>query len=545
MFDSNRMPKFTLNDREIEAKQGQTIIQAAADHGMEIPHYCYHPDLPIDGNCRMCLVEVEKMPKLTPACTTVVNEGMVVRSENDRVKEAVRGVLEFLLINHPVDCPVCDQAGECRLQDYYMVYGLHTSEIPLDMKVRKRKVIDLGPMVVLDQERCVLCSRCIRFFDNVTETGEMQFFGRGDHVAIGTFEDRPLDNPYSGNVVDICPVGALTSRDFRFKCRVWFLHATDSVCGGCSTGCTVRIDHRDGTIFRLIPRRNVEVNRSWLCDEGRLSFHELAKTERVVRPLTKGRDGMQAPVTWEDALSSIDSRLREIRGASGERSIIGFASASATNEALFLFKRYLGSARFDFRLDSEDKTVTEKEDNILRHIDKHPNSMGAMKMGLIGNDLGGIEDVTKAAKAGQIRAGVVVYFKPLVPRPGDQQTEARLASLIESLEYSVLLASHKAEWQSAASVVLPVASWSEEDGTFTNFQGRVQFEGKAMTAPGDALPLWEVLAMLIHARGDESPWMSAEDVFKSITESEPAFRGMTWDQTRLPGVLTQPGVPVE
>jgi len=189
------MPKFILNDREIEAKPGQTIIQAAADHGIEIPHYCYHPDLPIDGNCRMCLVDVEKMPKLTPACTTIPNEGMIVRSTNERVKEAVRGVLEFLLINHPVDCPVCDQAGECRLQDYYMVYGLHTSEIPLEMKVRKRKVIDLGPMVVLDQERCVLCSRCIRFFDNVTGTGEMQFFGRGDHVAIGTFEDKPLDNP--------------------------------------------------------------------------------------------------------------------------------------------------------------------------------------------------------------------------------------------------------------------------------------------------------------------------------------------------------------
>ncbi|HSB12331.1 MAG TPA: 2Fe-2S iron-sulfur cluster-binding protein [Blastocatellia bacterium] len=536
-FDSLTMPKFTLNDREIEAKQGQTIIQAAADHGMEIPHYCYHPDLPIDGNCRMCLVEVEKMPKLTPACTTVVNEGMVVRSENDRVKEAVRGVLEFLLINHPVDCPVCDQAGECRLQDYYMVYGLHTSEIPLEMKVRKRKVIDLGPMVVLDQERCVLCSRCIRFFDNVTETGEMQFFGRGDHVAIGTFEDRPLDNPYSGNVVDICPVGALTSRDFRFKCRVWFLHATDSVCGGCSTGCTVRIDHRDGNIFRLLPRRNVEVNRSWLCDEGRLSFHELAGAERVVRPSAKGRDGMHAPVNWEDALRSIDSRLREIRGASGDKSVVGFASPSATNEALFLFKRYLGAARFDFRLDSEDKNATEPEDKILRHVDKHPNSTGAVKLGLKGDDLGGIEDVTKAARLGQIRAGVVIYFKPLVRRQSDVQAEARLAELIESLEYSVVFAAHRAEWQAAASVVLPVAVWSEEDGTFTNYQGRVQLVGKAMRPPGDALPLWEVLAMLIHARGDESPWMSAEDVFKTMAENEPPFRGITWDQTRLPGVL--------
>src|SRR5205085_1397244 len=232
------MPKFILNDQEIEAQPGQTIIQAAEDHGMEIPHYCYHPDLPIDGNCRMCLVEVEKMPKLTPACTTVVSEGMVVRSANERVKTAVRGVLEFLLINHPVDCPVCDQAGECRLQDYYMVYGLHTSEIAPSLKVRKSKAVDLGP-VMLDQERCVECSRCVRFFETVTKTGELQFFGRGDHVRIGTINNERLNNPYSGNVAEICPVGALTDHDFRFKARVWFLHSTDSVCGGCSTGCNV------------------------------------------------------------------------------------------------------------------------------------------------------------------------------------------------------------------------------------------------------------------------------------------------------------------
>jgi NADH-quinone oxidoreductase subunit G len=195
------MPKITINEQEIDAKDGQTVIQTAIEHGIDVPHYCYHPDLPIDGNCRMCLVEVEKMPKLTPSCTTVCSEGMKVTTDNERVKMAVRGVLEFLLINHPVDCPVCDQAGECRLQDYYMVYGLHTSEIPMDMKVHKRKVVDLGEMVVLDQERCILCSRCIRFFDHVTGTGEMQFFGRGDHTVIGTIDDRPLENPYSGNVV--------------------------------------------------------------------------------------------------------------------------------------------------------------------------------------------------------------------------------------------------------------------------------------------------------------------------------------------------------
>ncbi|HSE38824.1 MAG TPA: molybdopterin-dependent oxidoreductase, partial [Blastocatellia bacterium] len=424
--------------------------------------------------------------------------------------------------------------------DYYMVYGLHTSEIPLGMKVRKRKVIDLGRMVVLDQERCVLCSRCIRFFDHVTETGEMQFFGRGDHVAIGTFEDRPLDNPYSGNVVDICPVGALTSRDFRFKCRVWFLHATDSVCGGCSTGCTVRIDHRDGTIFRMIPRRNPEVNKSWLCDEGRLSFHEL-NAERIQRPVMKGIDGVQVPVSWEEAIRAVDSRLKEIRQASRPGSILGFGSPSATNEALFLFKRYLGEqgdgTLFEFRVDSEDKKLSREEDRILRHLDKHPNSMGAIKLGLISNELDGIQGAIKGAREGRLKAGVVIYFKPLVRRDNDDFAEGQIHELISALEYSVVLAAHKTDWLGAATVVLPVAGWSEEEGTYTNFQGRVQFAGKAIEPGGDVLPVWEVFAMLLHASGVESPWMSPADVFASMTEQTPAYRDIGLEQTRLPGVL--------
>jgi NADH-quinone oxidoreductase subunit G len=535
------MPKITIDGQQVEVADGTTVIQAAQQAGIDIPHYCYHPDLPIDGNCRMCLVEVEKMPKLPPACATIATEGMVVRTTTEKVKQAVRGVLEFLLINHPVDCPVCDQAGECRLQDYYMVYGLHTSEIPLEMKVRKRKVVDLGQMVVLDQERCVLCSRCIRFFDHVTGTGEMQFFGRGDHVVIGTFDDRPLTNPYSGNVVDVCPVGALTSRDFRFKCRVWFLHSTDSVCGGCSTGCNVRIDHRDGIIFRTLPRRNVDVNRSWLCDEGRLSFHEIAAGERIVRPLSKGREGMQAPVTWDDALSSIDSKLKEIGRVDGTDSILGFASPSATNEALFLFKRYLAEQLdvnlFEFRLDSEDKKVTQKEDEVLRHMDKHPNSTGAMKLGLMSEDLGGIGAAISAARAGRLKAAVIMYLKPLVGRPDDQDTEARIAELVGSLEYSVVLASHKADWQSAASVLLPAAAWSEEEGTYTNFQGRIQYAHKANSAAGEILPVWEIFAKLLYASGVKELWLSTADVFASMTATVPAYRAITLDQTMLPGVL--------
>ncbi len=535
------MPKFTLNDQEIEAKPGQTIIQAALDHGITIPHYCYHPDLPIDGNCRMCLVEVEKMPKLTPACTTLVSEGMIARSNNDRVKESVRGVLEFLLINHPVDCPVCDQAGECRLQDYYMVYGLHTSEIPLDLKVRKRKVVDLGEMVVLDQERCILCSRCVRFFDHVTGTGEMQFFGRGDHNSIGTFEDRPLTNPYSGNVVDICPVGALTSRDFRFKARVWFLHSTDSICVGCSTGCNTRVDHRDGTIFRMISRRNPEVNKSWMCDEGRLSFHRLQERERIARPMIKSVDGMQAPVTWEEAFSSADSTMKEIASKHGRESVLGFGSASATNEALFLFKHYLsekiGANQFEFRLDGEDRTVTEKEDDLLRRIDKNPNTTGAIKIGLVNEQLGGIRGAIEAARAGRIKAAVIIYFKPLVARAGDDEKESLVAELVNALQYSVVIAPYKADWQQTANVLMPVAAWTEEQGTYTNYQGRVHFAGQALLAVGDAIPAWEVFAGLLYASGETRLWLSSDEVFLNMKENVTAFHNITLEQARREGAL--------
>ncbi len=537
------MPKITINEQEIDAKDGQTVIQAALEHGIDVPHYCYHPDLPIDGNCRMCLVEVEKMPKLTPSCTTVCSEGMKVTTNNERVKMAVRGVLEFLLINHPVDCPVCDQAGECRLQDYYMVYGLHTSEIPLEMKVHKRKAVELGRMVMLDQERCILCSRCIRFFDHVTGTGEMQFFGRGDHTVIGTIDDRPLENPYSGNVVDICPVGALTSRDFRFQCRVWFLHSTDSVCGGCSTGCNIRIDHRDGTIFRLLPRRNIEVNKSWLCDEGRLSFHNLGEGERIARPKIKGQDGMQAPARWEEALRTVDLNLKDCKEAFGADAIFGLASASATNEALYLFKKYLseqvGTTNLDFRLNSEDKTVTEKEDEILRHFDKHPNSMGALKLGLTNENFSNITGAIEAAKAGKLKAGVIVYFKPLVRRDNDLIEETQIAELIQALDFSVVFTSHKADWQADANVVLPVATWSEEEGTYTNYQGRVQFAGKAVRPEGGAMALWEAFAELLNISGDTRLWMSPDEIFNAMTESVPAFEGINYQDMRWNGALTK------
>ena len=269
------MPTLEIDGRQVTVEAGVTVIQAADQLGLEIPHYCYHPGLSIAGNCRMCLVEVERMPKLQIACNTRVLDGMVVRTATPRVSAARQAVLEFLLLNHPIDCPVCDQAGECKLQDYYMDYGRYHSRMPLGRKVHKGKVIDIGPHVMLDQERCILCTRCTRFLDEVTHTSELGVFERGDHCNIDLFPGQRLDNPYSANVVDVCPVGALTSREFRFQARVWYLERTESVCAACSRGCNVDVYERRGEILRYRPRYNPDVNKLWMCDAGRLSYATL------------------------------------------------------------------------------------------------------------------------------------------------------------------------------------------------------------------------------------------------------------------------------
>src|SRR6185295_7101594 len=355
------MPRITLNDQTYDAEKGKSIIQVADEVGIEIPRYCYHPDIGIEGSCRMCLVEVKGAPKLVPSCATPIAEGMEVRTNTERVHDAVRYAMEFLLLHHPIDCPVCDQSGECWLQDYYMAHAGHDSRYPLGQKTRRLKAFNLGPLVKLDQERCILCTRCVRFTRIVTKTNEVQVFSRGHNSEIGIFEDRPLTNAYSMNVVDACPVGALTSADFRFKVRVWFLKGTDSVCGGCSTGCNLRIDHSaravgggipgytatDGKIYRTVGRRNVDVNKSWLCDEGRLSFHTMERWPRLREASMGGQEKSAA-----ELLPVIHERFESIRKDYGDSALAALGSATNTNEALFLMKKYFKD-RVDFRLAKE------------------------------------------------------------------------------------------------------------------------------------------------------------------------------------------------
>src|SRR5215467_6971235 len=528
------MPKVTINGQTYEAEKGKTIIQVADEVGVQIPRYCYHPDIGIEGSCRMCLVEVKGAPKLVPSCATPIADNMEVRTNTERVHQAVRYAMEFLLLHHPIDCPVCDQSGECWLQDYYMAHAGHDSRYPLGQKTRRKKAFNLGPLVKLDQERCILCTRCVRFTRNVTKTNELQVFNRGHSAEIGIFEDRPLTNAYSGNVVDVCPVGALTSADFRFKVRVWFLKNTTSVCGGCSTGCNLRIDHSaravgggipgytatDGKIYRTVGRRNIEVNKSWSCDEGRLSFHTLERWPRLRHAIAGGAQKMVI-----DLLPSIYERFESIRKEHGDTALAGLGSANNTNEALFLLKKFF-KGRVDFRLSKEVDLYQQREDELLRRRDKHANTRGALDLGLAA-ELNGLHGLRERAEKKEIRAMWIAFHPQLVGEDA-AYTIAELKGLLAALEFSVVSTTHDFEWARAASVLLPMASWAEEKGTYTNYAGRIQITNRGVMPPGDARPLHMMMAELLNLSGAKVS-NDPECIFDSIGREIPKYAAMDYD----------------
>lgn len=511
------MPRCTIDGHEIDAAAGTTLLQAALENGIHIQHFCWHPDLTVDGNCRTCMVEVEKMPKLQIACNTVVAEGMVVRTNTAKAREAQRTALEFLLLNHPIDCPVCDQAGECYLQDNYMLYGLYGSKVELEDKVsatsgfRFQKVVDLGP-IVLDSERCVHCSRCIRFEKEVTGTNLMEFRWRADHMEIATFEDRPITHAYAGNLAEVCPVGALLSRDFRFKMRVWFLKSTESVCPGCSTGCNVYLDHRDGEVYRLRGRRNAEVNKSWLCDPGRAQYKGIVRTRVTGARLPRGP-------SWEGA--SLGSALDAVAAHLGEagQAVAFVASPQATNEDLFAFRTLAENVGglLDFRVGDPQLKLAVREDAILLRADKNPNTQGCLDQGL---GRAGIGEILAACRAGAIK--VLVLQGPELLRVA----EAR--SALAPVPFIAVMATHEDPQLDLAHAVLPACVWAEVDGTFTNYQRRVQRIRAAVPSPGDARPRWELAAGLLSRLGFPLADPSARGIFRSLSEAFSGYHGLDY-----------------
>lgn len=531
------MPTVTINGRELEVAAGTTIMAAADELGIFIPRYCYHPDLSIAGNCRICLVEVEGMPKLVTSCSTVVSDKMVVRTDTPAVKSAVTAVLEMLLLNHPIDCPICDQAGECYLQDYYMKIGLHASRMPLAGKVHKKKAVKLGRTVVMDKERCILCSRCIRFCTEVTGSRELAFFNRGNRTEIGAFENRNIDNPYSGNLVDVCPVGALTSNDFRFSCSVWRLDGgVDSICPECSTGCNMRVDHRNKNVYRFVPRRNPEVNKSWMCDEGRLSYKSLNRSDRLRSPLVR-RSGQLAPVSWDEAIAEAVKMVGTAMGKGGKAGAVGVPSPKATNEELYAFKKLLGAlgaTDSDWSVNGSAIDPAQMEDKILRRGDKNPNSTGVKEIGL-GSANGGmrLESAFQGVIAGRFK--VIYLLGPGVLGSGAPENLAREA--LGNTEVVILHTAFSCPEMDYASIVFPAATFVEKDGTFTNYQRRVQKISKAYDPPSGARAELSVLLDLLKAFGTAVPATDAEGIMDLIAADVRSFSGLRFKNIPPTGAL--------
>jgi NADH-quinone oxidoreductase subunit G len=470
----------------------------------------------------MCLVEVEKAPKLQIACNTKVTEGMVVHTQSAKTKAAQKAVLEFLLINHPIDCPVCDQAGECKLQDYYMDYDDQPSRFPLAKKVRKGKAIPIGSDVMLDQERCVLCARCTRFFDEVTHTSELAIFERGDHNEIDIYPGVPVNNKYAGNVIDICPVGALTEKDFRFRMRVWYLHRTPSVCAGCERGCAIDINHQRARIYRYKPRYNPEVNSYWMCDEGRHDFVKLQAETRLTAPLYQDRDRM-VPEEWGVAARRIAAQIEATKKSFGPRAIGAVIGAQATNEEAFALKCLMRDTIGSDRLAMVSYTPPglSGDDNFLIRANKNPNTRGLEALGIPPLHF---DDFAKAVADGELKM-LIVMRADLVRIMG----EAEFVKGFGALDYLTVLDTDVTETVQMANHVLPIGAYPENDGSFTNFKGRVQRIAQAFPAPGEALTGIEAIARLGHAIDGGEHASDAGAIFTQLAASEPAFEGLSFD----------------
>ncbi len=490
------MAKLTMDGRELEFAPGTSLIQLAEKNGIDIPYYCWHPRLSIAANCRMCLVEVEKAPKLQPACEAMCRDGMVVHTKSKKVLEARAAVQEFLLINHPIDCPICDQAGECKLQNYYMRHDASGTRFD-EIKVPKKKAVILGPTVVLDEERCINCTRCVRFMDEVRHNPQLGQFERGDRAVIGIYPGKPLDDPYSANVADICPVGALTYRDFRFKVRSWFLKHTDSVCPGCARGCSTVVDHHNNEVARLKARDNEHVNKGWLCDEGRVTYKRIHHPETVITEPHARVDGKLVPIGWDKARQLVGELLGKYTSA-GDGALGMALSSQITTEGATAFVELAEQA---LQVDSFAITGLPdgKGDDFLRTADQNPNRAG-LELVLEAYSIfdEGPEALKKAVEAGKVKTLIMVGSE--FNRPDEAWVNA-----LRGLQV-LAIASNWDESARAATLVLPLASYAEQDGTFVNTSGRMQRINKALTPYKGRKPAVEMAAFLAVALGGGSQW---------------------------------------
>jgi len=510
--------------------KGTRLIEACMKSGHYVPHYCYHPKLSSPGNCRMCLVELG-MPKMTPdrkpilgedgrpeiawsprpaiSCATEISEGMAVRTTSPLAEECRKGVMEFLLINHPLDCPICDQAGECRLQEFSVEYGNGESRFS-EEKVKKPKRVDIGKNIVLDDERCILCSRCIRFMKEIANDDVLGFVNRGSHSTLTVYPGRRLDNNYSLNTVDICPVGALTSKDFRFKMRVWFLKETKSIDVNCGNGTNIVIGSRENIVYRITPRENDFVNSCWMPDSHRLNIHYLHDERRLKEPVVKGEE---VPAKWSDAIAAAARQLKAIE----PDKLAMIASGRMTNEELFLAKRLAAALGIE-RVEILPRP--QEGDGFLISDDGNPNTTGAKLLGLTGAQPGAkLPEIASGIASGAIQGLICL---------GEDATKCGVAAndlaKLSALVVTDILPNNTTP---LATVLLPASAFAEKRGSMINLSGRIQRLNRAVSAPGQARDDWEILRDLIQAVGGANGVYSIEEVFKAMAAETPALEGLS------------------
>ena len=533
------MVNVQINGEWRQFPKGMRLIEACMQSGHFIPHYCYHPALTSPGNCRMCLIEIgspkmdaNRQPVFAPdgrpeiawsprpqiSCALEISEGMAVRTESPLVEDCRKGVMEFLLINHPLDCPICDKAGECRLQEFAVEFGQGGSNF-LEEKVKKPKRQDIGKHIVLDDERCILCSRCIRFMQEVAHDDVLGFVDRGSHTTLTVYPGKRLDSNYSLNTVDICPVGALTSKDFRFKMRVWFLRETKSICTSCGTGCNTLVGARENQIIRQTPRQNDAVNSYWMCDHGRLNYAYLYRDDRLANPMLR-EDGSLKKSPWPHAIAHVAEKL----AAAPQGATAMLASARMTNEELWLagkIARHLGVALHDV------VPRPQQADGILVCDDGNPNTAGAKLLGITtepGTRLGEIAD---AVRSGRVKALLCLGEDP--GRHGLGEADLTKLDLLVCLD---ILPNSGTR---AATAVLPGAGFAEKRGSMVNVKGRVQRLNAATRPPAEAREDFAILADLLRALGGEAP-KTVEAAFVEMAAAIPALAGLSFAKLSDQGV---------
>jgi NADH-quinone oxidoreductase subunit G len=537
----------TIDGRDITVEKGTTVLQAALEHGIQIPYYCYHPALGVDGSCRVCIVKIEKMPKLQTSCSTLCADGMVVHTRTPDVIEARASVLEFLLINHPLDCPVCDKGGECPLQDFSYSFGPNRSRMDFARRVFDgegvKADVEFGPTLMLNRNRCILCTRCVRFMKRVDGDPQISIIDRGYGSQIATFQEQGVHSLLSGNLMDVCPVGAITTRDYRFKSRPWDNpQAVDTICTLCSKGCNTtawvkgKPEWAKGPrLVRITPRFNPQVNGYWMCDIGRFLYHWIESDERLRRPLLRTAAGTLGPAGWHDVLV----KLRETLGSTnqaGPAATRFLISAHASHEEIFLIRqiaRGLDGERGDESIAvswrHQDKAQPANTEFRVPPIDA-PNVAGARDAGLAVGD--GQRPDTSALRR-EVEAGRVAALYVFDPGPdgsiGDLSwvVAARQAGTLRLLIVHGTLRTALAR---AADAVLPGAAFVEKEATYTNDQGRVQAASRVIAPPGDAMEDWQILVNLAVTLGLPMEYATAAHVRAAVARAmgdKPGYAELT------------------